>query len=76
MRRLVGAQKVKDLKIDIDDSDPERVLLNGKAFIQEAQCQLIRASGYPALVIQLRIDRDGFADKPDGIFAVVLLHHG
>ena len=36
MRRLVGAQKVKDLKIEIDDSDSDRILLNGKAFIQAA----------------------------------------
>ena len=26
MRRLVGAQKVKDLKIEIDDSDSDRIL--------------------------------------------------
>ena len=36
MRRLVGAQKVKDLKLEVDDSDYEKTLLNGKAFIKSA----------------------------------------
>ena len=34
MRRLVGATKVKDLKLEVDDSDYEKTLLNGKAFVQ------------------------------------------
>ena len=34
MRRLVGATKVKDLKLEVDDSDYEKTLLNGKAFIK------------------------------------------
>ncbi len=36
MRRLMGSQKAKDLKIEIDDSDPEKTLISGKAFIQSA----------------------------------------
>ncbi len=36
MRRLMGSQKAKDLKLEIDDSDPEKTLISGKAFIQSA----------------------------------------
>ncbi len=35
MRRLMGNQKVKDLKLEIDDSDSERILINGKAFVMQ-----------------------------------------
>lgn len=35
MRRLMGNQKVKDLKLEIDDSDSDRILINGKAFVQQ-----------------------------------------
>ena len=35
MRRLMGNQKVKDLKLEIDDSDSDRILINGKAFVMQ-----------------------------------------
>ena len=38
MRRLVGAQKVKDLKLEVDDSDYEKIIISHtKEIIAEAK---------------------------------------